>query len=145
MVHSIFLPYHFTYETHKSIDESLMGDEAPEQKKEQTYDLFLTQHYTSMRNSSFVNVDMLDETFFMSYLDMTSGGIKAFVDNGDTIYAGSITANYTLEENGDNSKIVLSFGKGKNADGKESNLYISGKTLTFEFGNTTFGLNEVTE
>lgn len=127
MVHSIFLPYHFTYETHKSIDESLMGDEAPEQKKEQTYDLFLTQHYTSMRNSSFVNVDMLDETFFMSYLDMTSGGIKAFVDNGD------------------NSKIVLSFGKGKNADGKESNLYISGKALTFEFGNTTFGLNEVTE
>ncbi len=155
MVHSIFLPYHFTYETHKSIDESL----------------------------TFVNVDMLDETFFMSYLDMTSGGIKAFVDNGDTtgyvynlvsidskaktmafeqynivgetdfeevddddtIYAGSITANYTLEENGDNSKIVLSFGKGKNADGKESNLYISGKTLTFEFGNTTFGLNEITE
>ena len=183
MVHSIFLPYHFTYETHKSVDESLMGDESPEQKKEQTYDLFLTQHYTSMRNSSFVNVDMLDETFFMSYLDMTSGGIKAFVDNGDTtgyvynlvsidskaktmafeqynivgetdfeevddddtIYAGSITANYTLEENGDNSKIVLSFGKGKNADGKESNLYISGKTLTFEFGNTTLGLNEITE
>lgn len=183
MVHSIFLPYRFTYETHKTVDESLMGDDAPDQKNEKTYDLYLTQHYTSMRNSSFVNVDMLDETFYMSSLDMTLGEIEAFIEDGDTtgcvynlvsidstaktmtfeqhnivggadfdeiddddmVYAGAITANYTLEENGDNSKVILSFKKGENADGKETDLYVSGKKLTFEFDNTTFGLNEITE
>lgn len=183
MVHSIFLPYHFTYETHKTVDESLFGDDIPELKKEKTYDLYLTQHYSSMHNSSFANVDLLDEMFFMSYLDMTSGGIAVFLEDGDTtgcaydlvsidskaktmtfeqynivgktnfdevedddaVYAGTITANYTFEENGDDSKVVLSFGKGKNADGKETKLYVSEKTLTFEFDQSTFGLNEVTE
>jgi hypothetical protein len=56
-----------------------------------------------------------------------------------------ITANYTLEEKGDDSKVVLTFGKGKNADDKETSLYVSGKTLTFEYAHSNFGLNEVTE
>ena len=113
-----------------------------------------TNKTTPIELSSTLNSDSIDSTSEPSSKnDDDSADILEFsdvqdaleVDDDDTIYAGSITANYTLEENGDNSKIVLSFGKGKNADGKESNLYISGKTLTFEFGNTTFGLNEVTE
>ena len=183
MVHSIFLPYRFSYETHKTIDESFFGDDIPELKEEKVYDLYLTQHYTSMRNSSFVNVDLLDEMFFMSYLNMSSGAIVIFLDDGDTtgvaydlvaldsekktmtfeqynivgeinfdemddddaVYAGWITANYTLEEKGDDSKVILTFGKGKNADDKETSLYVSGKTLTFEYAQSNFGLNEVTE
>jgi hypothetical protein len=50
-----------------------------------------------------------------------------------------------LEEKGDDSKVVLTFGKGKNADDKETSLYVSGKTLTFEYAQSNFGLNEVTE
>ena len=56
-----------------------------------------------------------------------------------------ITANYTLEEKGDDSKVILTFGKEKNADDKETSLYVSGKTLTYEYAHSNFGLNEVTE
>jgi hypothetical protein len=50
-----------------------------------------------------------------------------------------------LEEKGDDCKVILTFGKGKNADDKETSLYVSGKTLTFEYAHSNFGLNEVTE
>jgi len=47
-------------------------------------------------------------------------------------------AKYIIHENGDSTKTELPFETKKG-------FYVSGKTLSFEFAQSNFGLNEVTD
>ena len=113
------------------------------------YDYYFTPHYAAFENSNFsyssddgvsagftgfigvITVPDSDKPLTVTSVDFEEKCI-IFDQGGPTIYA-----DYSLNENGDNTTFNLSF---RNYDG-----YLSGKTLSLKYDSTPFGMKQETE
>lgn len=150
LVKAVFRPLLFSYEKNKTVTEYLVDNDTEELiPYEVQYDYYFTPHYAAFENSNFsyssddgisagftgfigvISVPDSDKPLTVTSVDFEEKYI-VFDQGGPTIYA-----DYSLNENGDNTTFNLSF---RNYDG-----YLSGKTLSLKYDSTPFGMKQETE
>lgn len=154
IIHNAFLPFKFSYKRDGVVSETqLFDDDGKRVEIKMPYDLELTQHYTEVGNATFYGKATDSSDFMFTYLSLSTGTINV---GDDLIYryvgsdmkkqaftfeefkvvgsdedreeesSGTIAAKYTVHENGDSTKIELSFETKKG-------FYVSGKTIECQY------------
>lgn len=150
LVKAVFRPLLFSYEKNKTVTEYLVDNDTEELiPYEVQYDYYFTPHYAAFENSNFsyssddgisagftgfigvITVPDSDKPLTVTSVDFEEKYIL-FDQGGPNIYA-----DYSLNENGDDTTFNLSF---RNYDG-----YLSGKTLSLKYDSTPFGMKQETE
>ena len=150
LVKAVFSPLLFSYEKNKTVTEYLVDNDTKELiPYEVQYDYYFTPHYAAFENSNFsyssddgisagftgfigvITVPDSDKPLTVTSVDFEEKYIL-FDQGGPTIYA-----DYSLNENGDDTTFNLSF---RNYDG-----YLSGKTISLKYDSTPFGMKQETE
>ncbi len=151
LVKAVFSPLLFSYEKNKTVTEYLVDNDTEELiPYEVQYDYYFTPHYAAFENSNFsyssddgisagftgfigvITVPDSDKPLTVASVDFEEKYIFFDQEGGPDIYA-----DYSLNENGDNTTFNLSF---RNYDG-----YLSGKTLSLKYDSTPFGMKQETE
>ena len=145
LVKAVFRPLLFSYEKNKTVTEYLVDNDTEELiPYEVQYDYYFTPHYAAFENSNFgyssddgvsagftgfigvITVPDSDKPLTVTSVDFEEKYI-VFDQGGPTIYA-----DYSLNENGDDTTLNLSF---RTYEG-----YLSGKTISLKYVSTPFGM-----
>ncbi|MCR5724455.1 MAG: hypothetical protein K6G80_05140 [Treponema sp.] len=161
LVKTAFMPQTFSYEKDKTVTRSALNDDGTYEYYDVTYDYYLTQRYTAAETALFMyttevtedleafsgtvavfsgysgSVTVVEngettESYLADTLDTENKTLAFVVDTGNDEY-GSITATYSLNENGDNTTLTLAY---ETKDG----FTVSGETITLEYSSITSGL-----
>ncbi|MBR4321159.1 hypothetical protein [Treponema sp.] len=144
-VKAVFCPLLFSYEKNKTVTEYLVDNDTNELiPYEVQYDYYFTPHYAALENSDFsYSSDDGIKAIFTGFV-----GEIIVPDSEESLRTLSVDfeekyirfgqdepiayADYTLNENGDDTTLNLSF--------REYDGYLSGKTLSLKYVSTPFGM-----